>query len=558
MPSISPSPAKRPSLTQRTSSNNSLSSSNKPAQKASRSHLVARHGRNPSYGKGLARAGKVQSSSNLVGEGARNHKRNKSSTDATSPKQSAIKRNSSHVALAKNNSHVALRKNKSANALARNNPHTVLKKSGLGHPPKKSKDKANFDLADDSSDIEEQEENAEWEDTNTISPEMTRDNSAANTRPSSAAQIKPLSNQSLPPEKPPDLQKVSDPPQASINAPKKSAPDMLRQHSEQREPALLHQQPKIRAPPALSSISAQAAAGQLPRNNSTRSFQHVTHAEVLGTPNTLKNQSGPGNSSSADGGVSHFLPASSPRVRQLADEGSDSDSPSSFLPNYHPQIDSSARKPSQLSLPSRTQQRLELQRRETLRASLGAQPSPSGPENGFRYGSSGSLHSRSGSRSRARTAAGDAKLVRKEYENATKQLNTIRRFRNPLVEAMNRLKESGALPGETGTQTPGSQVSKRPPSRRGLTKGIKGHSRNVSRSFETKVEEAVPQPKRGSKVQFQRQGSHDDISRSRNSYEDGEQDESNGAEGGLSAEEALVRRMWESGAVYRIEDSPEH
>lgn len=61
------------------------------------------------------------------------------------------------------------------------------------------------------------------------------------------------------------------------------------------------------------------------------------------------------------------------------------------------------------------------------------------------------------------------------------------------------------------------------------------------------------------RVHFQRQGSHDDIglSRSRGSYEEKEVEneiDHDEEDQGLSAEEALLRRMWESRDVYEAPD----
>ena len=119
MPSLSPSPAKRPSIDHRASSAASLSSSSKANGKVSRTHAVGAgrgHVRNLSHGKNLTKLGKINSSTNLAAELARNHQRKKSApSPPTSPRAQLLKRNSSHIVLPKNPSHVNLRKNHSAN-----------------------------------------------------------------------------------------------------------------------------------------------------------------------------------------------------------------------------------------------------------------------------------------------------------------------------------------------------------------------------------------------------------------------------------------------------------
>lgn len=138
-PSPLPSPIRRPTQDQRPSSANSLSSSAKQnVHRTRRHHAVGAnraHTRNPSYGKAMGKAGKINSVQNLLKDENRHHRNNSSgSMPPTSPKTSLLKRNNSHVVLPKNLSHVSLRKNKSANALARNNlSHTQLhRKTGLG------------------------------------------------------------------------------------------------------------------------------------------------------------------------------------------------------------------------------------------------------------------------------------------------------------------------------------------------------------------------------------------------------------------------------------------
>ena len=597
---------KRPSVVEGNSSNQSLSSSRKQSiHKANRPHVVGRgsHPRQLSHGKNLNKLGKNTSVTSPLVDASRNHQRQRSGpTPPThSPRPSPIKRNASHVVLPRNvQSQVNLRRNHSAIVLGRNISHPVLKKSGLApalkpHRQQKPKKKAStFELGDKSSDEGELEgeEEAEWEDS--TSPELTRDNTITLSQP------RPPRSEAAPHlEKPPDLQSPRQSQAALPQNTNRAAPNLsdgadvassLKPSATTdppSSPALLQYNPRSsRAPPAMSSILAHGANNQLSRNDSSKSFTHITHADASSSKDALgfaltQSTSGPHGSSSADGGVSHFLSSSTPGNRAADDNDSDYDSPSNFTPNYHPQPSSSPEKHRSSSkllgsnVPSRTQQRLELQRRETMRSSASAQSTPPNSETGFGFGSSASLHSQSGSRGRRDRSAGagsEGKAVKRDYEASVKQMGVVRRFRNPVLESLQRLKDLGVLPAETGVLPPkganSATATKRPPSRRGLS-NASGNSNlvvggavtnGVSRSLEEKptspmASGASGRSQGGGQVRFQRQGSHDDIglSRSRGSYDEGEVEERadpDDEDSGVSPEEALLRRMWESREVY--------
>jgi hypothetical protein len=536
-------------------------------------------------------------------DASRNHQRQRSGpTPPThSPRPSPIKRNASHVVLPRNaQSQVNLRKNHSAIVLGRNVSHPVLKKSGLApalkaHRQQKPKKKAStFELGDKSSDEGELEgeEEAEWEDS--ASPELIRDNTITLSQPKP-----PRSERAPHPEKPPDLQSPLQNKAAFPQNTNRAAPNLSDKADvvsslkpsgttdPPSSPALLQYNSRSsRAPPAMSSVLAHGANNQLSRNNSSKSFTHITHADASSSKDALgfastQSTSGPHGSSSADGGVSHFLSSSTPGDRAADDNDSDYDSPSNFIPSYHPQPSSSPEKHRSSSkvlgsnVPSRTQQRLELQRRETMRSSASTQSTPPNTETGFRFGSSASLHSQSGSRGRRDRSAGagsDGKAVKRDYEASVKQMGVVRRFRNPVLESLQRLKDLGVLPAETGVLPPkganSATAAKRPPSRRGLSNAsgngnliVGGAVTNgVSRSLEEKPTSPMAsgtsgRGQGGGQVRFQRQGSHDDIglSRSRGSYDEGEVEERvdpDDEDSGVSPEEALLRRMWESREVY--------
>ncbi|KAK5062458.1 hypothetical protein LTR84_004529 [Exophiala bonariae] len=576
MPSSSPSPMKRPSLTERASSTHSLSSSGKQVtttHKAHRPHVVSRHSRNVSHGKGLSKLAKVHSTANIASDTQQHgHQRKKSSssTPPQSPGTSLVRRNTSQAALAKNLSHGNLRKNHSAHALARNLSHPALKKVGLAPAPKrKNKDRRDnvFQIGDHSS---EDEEEGEWEDSTTQSPEATRNNSKTST----PARIGTPNGDSVHLKEAEATvhrpHRTSSPPQPSLKTNNRSAPNLWKQSDispsqTPPEPHLLQQKARgSRAPPAMSTVSAHVTPTPMTRTESTKSFSQITHDEAA-SMETTPIASRVAQSSSIDGGVSHFLetPASSQR---LVDEELESGSPSAFLSNYKPQPSESPEKPRTFhkprgnQAPSRTQQKLELQRREMIRASASTPTTPPASGIGMDVGSSTSLHSRTGSRSRnrnlaagGRTLAGEIKAVKQDYEGAVKQLTVVRRFRSPVVESMTRLKESGALPQDIGVSSASGIASKsRPQSRRGISSNnVNGHAKGgVSRSIEDRKLSLTSRSssRGGGRVHFQRQTSHDDIEVTPSQGSpDGLQDDEHD---GLSPEEALLRRIWGSREVY--------
>lgn len=604
------SPTKRPSVHQRHSSTPSLSPSGRAAHKAPRPHVVGgrAHGRNVSYSKNLSKLVKINSSTN-VAEASRNHPRKKSGPSSppvppVSPR-SHLKRNSSHVILPKNTSHANLRKNYSANALPRNLSHPTLKKVGLPPAPtRKGEDTYQkqdvFDLGDHSS---EEEDEGEWEDTTTQSPEITRDNSKTSTPARALTPADDPVIQRIPERDLPRQQKTSSPPSISPQIRNRSLPDLVvqpnfsptvRNKENVNDPILLNKRSQpSRAPPAMSTISAQANTSNLLRNESSRSFDHITHDDAA-TPQINVSISGGAQSSSGEAGVSHFLPSSSPaKAKDTDEDGSDDGHLSSFFETYHPVAphpqSTSGNRPMPTHLPSRTQQRLELQRREAMRPS-GATSTTPPSHSGIGYSlSSASLHSRSGSRGRGRPSLGisfEPKAMKRDYEAAIKQLGVIRRFRNPVLESLNRLKGNEIIPKDAGIVTPAgaSAVKSRPQSRHGGSAAFPGGPNGLttkpglSRSLEDRKESpiasgtssaAVSTRSGGDKVQFglgsegdferQRQGSHDDIAfhigRSQGTSDDEGDEHAGGTEGAggdasISTEEAMLRRLWESRDVF--------
>lgn len=166
-------------------------------------------------------------------------------------------------------------------------------------------------------------------------------------------------------------------------------------------------------------------------------------------------------------------------------------------------------------------------------------------------GSSVSVHSRSASKGRNRSMAGEYKAIKQDYENAVKQLTVVRRFRNPVLESLNRLKAGRVLSNEDG---PGKADQKRPPSRHGRlgSQGPATPTTNIAERDHVdsgreypKTVAFKPAAHRDSRVSFQlsRQGSHDDILTTSASSPEARRDD---LDDGLSPKEALIRRMWES------------
>ena len=587
MPSASPSPVKRPSLTGQISSTNSLSSSAKQttAHKPHKARVVGRHSRNFSHGKNLSKLNRVHSSANVTD--VKSHQR-KRSGEAATPRQSPTspglppKRTGSHTHLPKNVSHTNLRKNQSATTLAlrRNVSHVGVKKLGLAPTPKaKNEDKKTgfFEIGDGSSGGEEENE---WIDSTTQSPELTRNNSKASTPARIATPIygerQPQRHLGLGQRQ----DRTSSPPTASLRAQNnnRSLPDLRRDSDDASpgqttpDPALLNRNgPRSQALPAMSTISAVHNPSIL-RNESSKSFTHIDHADAQATPSAPRTTPG---SFGAGGGVSHFLQStpSSQAPRPIVAEGeSDSDS-AAFMSNYkvmQPSPSPTKQPSHQLNrsyfpaIPSRTQQKLELQRRETMRSGNAATASPSSLGMGIIPGSALSLHSRTGSRGgRIRTSAADeVKMLKADYEAGVKQLSVVRRFRNPTLESMTRLKERNALSSDLGTGTPHTAGKARPPSRRGhqppmivngsLSKpaaATSSHSSNAASDSENKK----PAPAPAGRVHFQappqRQASHEGlgVTPTQNS-EDGAGAESD--DDGMTVEESMMRRLWQTREVW--------
>ena len=289
----SPSPAKRPSSIERSSSSQSVSraslSGNAPStsHKASthkpfKAHAVGHnrlpHTRVPSYGKGLHKLTKIDANG---GDGlVSTHSRSKARTESTSPlPHQNFKRNSSTGALPRTKSKVSVKKNSSELSLKRNGSTAHLGRvvrldstsratRALNGKPKSAKFSVGSDGHDDD---QEEEEDEEWtEDTNShSSPATTRNHtrqsslglnqSRPRTPPTVDAAIdRPYTDTShQPPQTPPE-----SPSQASN---KRSSHRQQSSHTEHQFPdadaltkRLLQRRSSHNPAPQMSSVSATA------------------------------------------------------------------------------------------------------------------------------------------------------------------------------------------------------------------------------------------------------------------------------------------------------------
>ncbi|KAJ5634537.1 hypothetical protein N7528_002379 [Penicillium herquei] len=500
MPTSTSSPVKRPGLGRRavsshavvtrTNSNNELSqsqSSKSTIHKAHRPHVVGggrHHHRNPSLGKNINKLSRLQLAPETTG---RHHQRKKSApaTPIASPKGQAHVRwdgvvddHPKNTSMKRNNSTPVLRRNNSGfgkKALISDRPQSSAgKKKTVG-----------FELGDDEND------DAEWEDT-TQSPESTRRNSVVPSNHSAEnpqVLVDPLTFVKRPyPQVPratslPDsitnryLREQEDEEaerQEEADEDKTTTPEGDDGSTEQGDIAnrLLSPSHSARAPPAMSSISAMAK----PTDSASRSASSINLAGAqdgarrtfsssnMGLGNTPGNHT-QATSSSMEGGVSRFIPSNRSGFHASSRTDSDPNTPSSFLPHYHPQTPPSPKRASGKSTASpapnrgadlsRTQQKLWLQRTATLKNSPpdshGVSPTvaPSNIDPNFMA----VTHTRPGigpyDPNRALNGGvrvgvpghdTEARHIRKAYEKSSLELTVVRRFQSPTGDSFNRLR----------------------------------------------------------------------------------------------------------------------
>ncbi|KAJ5595186.1 uncharacterized protein N7459_001394 [Penicillium hispanicum] len=498
MPNTSSSPVKRPGLgrravsshavvTRTNSSELSLSHTSKAPvhHKPHRAHVVGggrNHHRNPSFGKNL---NKQQQRFQLGPETTGRHHYRKKSAPAT---PIASPRGQGHVHWdgdledpPKNHS---MKRNNSTPALRRNTS-TVGKKALVTERPLSSAGKkktVGFELG------EYENDDAEWEDT-TQSPESTRRNSVAPSNPSlenTQVLVDPLTFVKRPY---PQMPRATSLPNSIAN--KFVRPGLDFEESEQeddsgetREPdqlpdngdianRLLSPSHSAKAPPAMSSISAMAkptesasrsasslnlAAGQ----EGTRRAFSTTNMGLASVPSSQPQAT----SSSMEGGVSRFIVNNKSGMQSSSRTDSDPNTPSSFLPHYHPQTPpspnrgaakstASPARPRGTDLPSRTQQKLWLQRTATLNnsppdshgVSTAGSPSTIDPAflaTGYARPGNGAYDASKVMNGTSRAGAPghdtETRLVRKAYERTSLELMVVRRFQSPIGDSLHRLR----------------------------------------------------------------------------------------------------------------------
>ena len=472
-------------------------------------HHHHHHNRNPSFGKNANKLQRLTSAvTAATTDSGRHHHRKKSApaTPAASPprggnhvrwdgaledphpKVSSMKKNNSSPALRRHNSSGAVVTRKSLAATHDRPRSSSGKKKTVG-----------FELGDS--------DEGEWEDT-TQSPESTRRGSVVlQTKDSvenAAALVDPLIFVKRPYPQIPRATSLPEP--ASKSFPREghlTDDEEDEQHEEQRqeqdlqgheqrqetdqapEPSdiasrLLSPSLSAKAPPAMSSISAMAKPATIenpisrnPSFNTLASAQDGSQRHTASSSNPpLANT--PGNqtqatSSSIEGGVSRFI-VNNNRANNQASFRTDSDpyTPSSFLPHYHPQTPPSpggpvsSRKtraspptrPPGAEPPSRTQQKLWLQRTAALNTSppdshVSTTVSPSDPTFAAAHARPGSGPYDAGrgfvngsARSGGVGQDSEAKQTRKAYEKTALELAVVRRFQAPTADSFNRLRSA--------------------------------------------------------------------------------------------------------------------
>lgn len=534
MPTNTSSPVKRPGLGRRavsshavftrdTSSDLSESHTSKATvhHKPHRTHVVGgghrNHHRNPSFGKQLNKLQRFQLVAETTGTTGRHHHRKKSApaTPVASPKaQGHVRWDDGDL---EDHPKHSMKRNNSTPALRRN-PTGVAKKATVAERPQSSayrKKSVGFELG------EVETDDADWEDT-TQSPESTRRNSVVPSNHSAEnAQvlIDPLTFVKRPyPQMPratslpdsmtnkfvreeidedEDQEEDENQPGHEENA---TPEDPQSQDQGDKATRILSPSHSAKAPPAMSSISAMAkptdsasrstsslnlAAGQ-DGNRRTFSSTNLGMASVPGSHPQAT-------SSSMEGGVSRFIVNNKSGQQASSRTDSDPNTPSSFLPHYHPQTPpspnravakptASPARPRGADLPSRTQQKLWLQRTATLNNSppdshgVPTTATPSTIDSTYMAAN----HARTGTGSYDASRAMNGSVnIRKAYEKSSLELMVVRRFQSPASDSFHRLRALDRVKRIPGAEQTSSRMGKPVKSAPSLT--LLQHSRQPSR-----------------------------------------------------------------------------
>ncbi|EGD95099.1 hypothetical protein TESG_08367 [Trichophyton tonsurans CBS 112818] len=576
----------------------------KPAgHKPHRPHVVGgqrAHGRNTSQ-MNLNKLQRLAMAHNAISDlhggqempvtGRRHHARKKSapSSPATSPKTGHhVRWNGSAVALGGvSSNNPAMRKNLSTPILKREGSSGNIIKKGhlLGELSRiekpEEKKSVGFELAGSDDD----DDDDEWEDHSSPSGASTRRNSlvvgkASHTdgNPQGTALTfnkSPLVQQNNAADMKPELSEGAAAGEAQPES-AKSTGDTVQQAEQGQNDVpqrLLSRQHSGMVPPAVSSVSATATQAPPERSSRVSSFANLSSLGGINQSDSRHNNereesqrfSPNATPSSTDVGVSRFL-ISHPNGGSHPGGRSESDfsTPSSFLPNYQPRTppspetaitkalkSPSRRRPAEPH--SRTQQKLWLQRTATLSTSPSeTSMGPMTPAVVPQVVDSNAAHTRLAlDPHRAATAAGgfaggpstegESKRIKKVYERLASEFSVMHRFRNPVVDSLNRMYDMTKPPaGQDGTSQPSASSNPGHLNTTDINHDSPLHARNGSHS--SNINTSKP-GKQGS-VRFK------DHEEAYNDDSDDLNDQSNdiSSRSGyhLTEEELLVRRMWNS------------
>ncbi|KAJ5984101.1 hypothetical protein N7481_006200 [Penicillium waksmanii] len=581
-------PVKRPGLARRavsshavvtranTTSDLSESHTNKALlhpvhHKSHRAHVVGghrNHHRNPSLGKNLSKLKLFQLAPEAT---ARNHHRKKSApaTPVGSPKDKGHVRWDGALEDHPKNS---MKRNNSTPVLRHNNfGGTVSKKALVADRPLLSagkKKSVGFELGDDLND------DAEWEDT-TQSPESTRRNSVAPSNPSlennNQVLVDPLTFVKRPY---PQISRATSLPESITNkfVRDQSDPDEededededadereddsqeLDQSADQGDIAnrLLSPTHSAKAPPAMSSISAMAkpstkdpasrsASVNLAQDKTRRTFS-TSNPGLAMTPGSQPHAT----SSSMEGGVSRFIVSNKTANQASSRTDSDPNTPSSFLPHYHPQTPPS---PNRGAAKAAASPARPLATSSTAMDMAANQVRPGTVTFDVSRGING------GARTGAIGHDNESRQTRKAYEKVALELTAVRRFQSPTGDSFNRLRsiarasKASALgkPIKSAPSLPLLQTGKRP-SRLGSSSESKSQLRDPQSSTS---EDPATQSESTDAMQAAKSfhPSHRILSTSDEAVHGltGEQDTEDYPR--VNQTDMMIRRMWESREV---------
>lgn len=318
-------------------------------------------------------------------------------------------------------------------------------------------------------------------------------------------------------------------------------------------------------PASRSSASLNLAAGQ---DNARRTFSTTSMASMPGSQPQAT-------SSSMEGGVSRFILNNKNSMQASSRTDSDPNTPSSFLPHYHPQtppspntaaakLAASPARPRGADLPSRTQQKLWLQRTATLNNSppdnhgvtTAAPPSTIDPT--FIAASHSTYDAGRGLNGDGRTGGAghdsETRHIRKAYEKTSLELMVVRRFQSPTGQSFARLRhivrgkkaQHGSALGKPVKSSPSLPLLQQGKGPSRLSSASKSHSRNP-----TPTASEDPATDNEPLITVKAAKSNDPSHRILSTSAEASRDLSGDNEEGYRINDSamLMRRMWESREV---------